>query len=293
VKIGLGTAQFGLDYGISNRSGQVDEDEVREIIGLAERAGVRVVDTAAAYGEAEDRLGRALGPGHPFRIVTKVPRMPGDLEVSGTEGWARGAVSASLARLGVGGVYGLLVHHIGDLLGPRGPQLWSTLESLGRERAVEKIGASIYTARDLDRLLERYPLQLVQVPINVFDQRLLASGHLAKLKAAGIEVHARSVFLQGLLLLDPDGLEGPYFDPARTPLAAFRAAAREAGCTPLQAAVSFIMSIDEIDAAVFGVTTVAQFAEILAAAVPALPRAWYPPFALDDERILDPSRWPT
>jgi aryl-alcohol dehydrogenase-like predicted oxidoreductase len=293
MKIGLGTTQFGLDYGISNRSGQVDEREVREIIAVAERAGVRVVDTAAAYGDAEGRLGRALAPDHRFRIVTKLPRLPEELKAPATDGWARTAFAASLARLDAVAVYGLLIHRVGDLLGPRGPQLWSTLESLRSEGAVEMIGASIYTARDLDSLLERYPLQLVQVPLNVFDQRLLESGHLARLKAAGIEVHARSVFLQGLLLMDPDALGDRYFDPARTPLTAFQSAARAAGRTPLQAAVSFAVSIDEVDAAVVGVTEAAQFAEILAAAEPTLARDWYRPFALEDERILDPSLWPT
>ena len=94
--------------------------------------------------------------------------------------------------------------------------------------------------------------------------------------------------------MDPDTLGDRYFDQARAPLAAFHTAALATGCTPpLQAAVSFAMSIDEVDAAVVGVTEAAQFAEIIAAAVPTLPRDWYRPFAVDEERILDPSRWPT
>ena len=73
----------------------------------------------------------------------------------------RCALGASLGRLRAPAVYGLLVHRVGDLLGPRGQQVWSTLEALRGDGAVEKIGASIYTARDLDELLERYPLHLV------------------------------------------------------------------------------------------------------------------------------------
>lgn len=292
MKIGLGTAQFGLDYGISNRLGKVDEGEVRDIIAVAERAGVRVVDTAAAYGDAEERLGRALPPDHRFRIVTKLPRLTEGTAGDAVEGWARNALATSLARLGVAAVDGLLIHHAGDLLGPHGPRLWSTLEAFQGDRSVGKIGASIYSARDLDALLDRFPLQLVQAPVNVFDQRLLASGHLAGLNAAGIEVHARSVFLQGLLLMEPNQLGDTHFDPARRPLADFQAAARAAGRTPLGAAVSFVMSIDAVDAAVVGVTDAAQLAEIIAAAEPTEALDWYRPFALFDERILDPSRWP-
>jgi aryl-alcohol dehydrogenase-like predicted oxidoreductase len=293
VRIGLGTAQFGLDYGISNRSGKVDEGEIRDIIAVAERAGVQVVDTAAAYGDAEERLGRALPPDHRFRITTKLPRLPDETAGDALDGWVRNALATSQGRLGVDMVDGLLVHHAGDLLGPHGPRLWGTLEALRADGSLGKIGASIYTARDLDALLDRFPLQLVQAPVNVFDQRLLASGHLAGLKSAGIEVHARSVFLQGLLLMEPDQLEGTHFDPARRPLADFQAAARAAGRTPVEAAVSFVLSIDAVDAAVIGVTDAAQFAEIIAAAEPTEALDWYRPFALVDERILDPSRWPT
>jgi aryl-alcohol dehydrogenase-like predicted oxidoreductase len=292
VRIGLGTAQFGLDYGISNRSGQVDEGEVRDIIAVAERAGVRVVDTAAAYGDAEERLGRALPPDHRFRIMTKLPRLPEETAGDAVDGWTRNALATSLARLRVAAVDGLLIHHAGDLLGSHGPRLWSTLEALQGDGSIGKIGASIYTARDLDALLDRYPLQLVQAPLNVFDQRLLVNGHLARLKSAGIEVHARSVFLQGLLLMEPDQLRDTHFDPARRPLADFQAAARAAGRTPLEAAVSFAMSIDAVDVAVVGVTDAAQFAEIIATAEATETLDWYRPFAVGDERILDPSRWP-
>jgi aryl-alcohol dehydrogenase-like predicted oxidoreductase len=293
VKIGLGTAQFGLDYGISNSSGQVDEGEVGDIIAVAERAGVRVIDTAAAYGDAEERLGRALPPDHRFRIVTKLPRLPEATVGDAVEGWTRNAFATSLSRLAVATVDGLLIHHAGDLLGPRGPRLWSALEALQGYGRVGKIGASIYTARDLDALLDRFPLQLVQAPVNVFDQRLLASGHLTRLKSAGIEVHARSVFLQGLLLMEPDQLGDTHFDPVRRPLADFQAAARAADRTPLEAAVSFVMSIDAVDAAVVGVSDAAQLAEIIAGAEPTEALDWYRPFALDDEQILDPWRWPT
>jgi aryl-alcohol dehydrogenase-like predicted oxidoreductase len=150
----------------------------------------------------------------------------------------------------------------------------------------------VYTAQDLDALLERHPLRLVQVPLNAFDQRLARSGHLANLEAEGIEVHVRSVFLQGLLLMEPERLGGPHFDRARGALAAFQTAARAAGQSPLQAAVSYVMSVPEVDVAVVGVTHETQFAEVLSAATPTLPQDWYAPFALEDEQILNPSLWP-
>jgi aryl-alcohol dehydrogenase-like predicted oxidoreductase len=292
MRIGLGTAQFGMDYGISNPSGQVTPDEGRKILATAEQAGVRIIDTAAAYGDAETRLGRMLAKDHPFSIVTKLPPLPDDLAPSATGAWALQAFGRSLERLRADHVYGLLIHGSRDLLGPGGAELWAALASLQQSGAVGKIGVSVYTAQELDALLERHPLRLVQVPLSAFDQRLVRSGHLARLRSEGIEVHARSAFLQGLLLMEPDALGDRHFDRARGALGAFQAAARAAGRSPLQAAVSYVMSVPEVDTAVFGVTHEKQFAEILSAATPTLPQDWYAPFALEDEQILNPSMWP-
>ncbi|HEV7603963.1 MAG TPA: aldo/keto reductase [Candidatus Limnocylindrales bacterium] len=292
MRIGLGTAQFGLDYGISNRSGRVTPDEGRRILALAATAGVRVIDTAAAYGDAEARLGRWLPKDHPFSIVTKLSRPSGEPPPTSTAGGVVDAVHRSLERLRTTRVHGLLAHDPADLLGPDGSELWRAMESVRDAGAVDRIGASVYSAWEIDALLERYPLELVQVPLNVLDQRLVRSGHLAQLKAAGVEVHARSAFLQGLLLMDPAGHLDRHFDPARGAIGAFQSAARATGRSPLQAAVAYALSVPEVDVAVFGVTRADEFAEILSAEATPLPQDWFAPFALEDERILNPSMWP-
>lgn len=292
MRIGLGTAQFGMDYGISNQSGQVSAAEARKILALAATAGVRVVDTARAYGDAESRLGEWLAKDHQFLIVTKLAGPPEDAAASSAKRWVVDAFRRSLKRLRATHVHGLLVHGATDLLGPRGAETWRAMETLREGGAVDKIGVSVYTGQEIDLILDRYPLELVQLPLNVLDQRLVRSGHLERLKAAGVEVHARSVFLQGLLLMDPPGQLEPHFEPARQSLDAFHTAARAAGRSPLDAAVSYVLSVDEVDTAVFGVTSATQLAEILLAAPKSMPAGWFAPFALDDERILDPSRWP-
>jgi aryl-alcohol dehydrogenase-like predicted oxidoreductase len=293
VKIGLGSAQFGLDYGISNRSGRVSSSELVRILAMARDAGVRVIDTAPAYGDAEERLGHSLGEAHPFRIVTKLSQCPSALNRPQVVGWARDSLYASLSRLRANDVYGLLVHAAGDLLGPSGGDIWEALEKAREAGYARRIGVSIYGARQLDALLERYPLDLVQLPMSVFDQRLVADGRLERLRQAGTEVHVRSVFLQGLLLMDPDDLGDPYFAGARDPLRAFHAAAYAAGRTPLEAAATFAVAHEAVDAAIFGVASAAQLGELLAAQGTPLPQDWYAPFALDDVAILDPTRWPT
>ncbi|MGZ9276390.1 MAG: aldo/keto reductase [Candidatus Limnocylindrales bacterium] len=292
MRIGLGTAQFGFDYGVSNRTGQVPAAEVGRILALAASEGVRTIDTAAAYGGAEARFGELLATDHPFSIVTKIPPCPAGLEgAAAIERWAHESVTASLTRLRASRLHGLLAHRATDLLGPEGDDIWRALEGLRQRGVVDVIGASIYSAQDLAALLERFPLRLVQLPVNVFDQRLVHDGHLARLKVLDIEVHARSVFLQGVLLMDPDDLP-PHLVTARKPLAAFRAAAAAVGRTPLQAAIGYVQGLAEVDTAVVGVTTSEELAEILAANAAAWPSDWFAPFALDDAAILDPSRWP-
>ncbi len=296
MKVGLGTAQFGMDYGISNADGRVRPEEAARILARAGSAGVRVLDTAAAYGDAEQRLGALLGTAHPYSIVTKLPPAEAALAPADAGAWVREAVDRSLERMRQDHLYAVLAHGGATLLGPGGPEAWEALEALRAAGTVAKIGASVYTADEIDALLDRYPVGLMQVPLNVLDQRLVRSGHLARLRAAGAEVHARSVFLQGVLLMEPDALPSPHFDSVRDTLRAFRSAARAAGVTPLDAAAAYVLGLDGVQTAVFGVTRETELDEVLAAADAAasskLPQAWFAPFASDDERVLDPARWP-
>jgi aryl-alcohol dehydrogenase-like predicted oxidoreductase len=285
-----------MDYGISNPGGRVRPDKAKGILARASSAGVRVLDTAAAYGDAEERVGGLLGTAHAFSIVTKLPPADAGVAPADAGAWVRQAVDRSLERLRQDRLYAVLAHGADTLLGPGGPEVWEALETLQAAGTVARIGASVYTGEEIDALLDRYPVGLLQVPLNVLDQRLVRGGHLARLRAAGVEVHARSVFLQGVLLMEPDALPNPHFDGMREMLHAFRSAAQAAGVTPLQAAVAYVLGLDGVATAVFGVTSERELEEILAAAdataASTIPEAWFAPFAFDDERVLDPARWP-
>lgn len=293
-RLGLGTVQFGLDYGIANRDGRTPPDEVGRVLALALGSGVRVIDTAPDYGASEEVLGKALPKGHCFQIVTKAPAFSktaagGDPVRALEESFAR-----SLSRLRQESLYGLLIHEVDDLFADHGPRLIESMGALKRSGLVSKIGASVYTERDIDRLIPRYPLDLVQVPINVFDQRLLRSGALAKLKARGVEIHARSPFLQGLLLSDPSGLH-PHFAAAKPVLEDFHAEAGKRSLTPAQAALGFVAGIAEIDAVIIGIDNSLHLKDnldfLLADRLQA-PDDDFSRFAMSDPEILDPARWP-
>lgn len=291
MKLGLGTVQFGLDYGISNPRGQVPEGEVARILQVARQAGVEVLDTAFEYGRSEEVLGRHLAAEDRIQVVTKTPGFRSARVSRDDANLLRTSFLLSLKRLRRAQVYGLLAHHAPDLLAEGGELLYAEMAALKREGLVQKIGVSVYTGQQLDALLPRFAVDLVQLPINVLDQRLLADGHLGRLKAAGVEVHARSAFLQGLLLMDPGRIDSR-FSTVRDHLAQYHAFLRRAGVNPVHAALGFVAGLSEVDHVIVGVVDVEQLQEVLnTAARPILERDQFACFAWPDEAILDPSRW--
>jgi aryl-alcohol dehydrogenase-like predicted oxidoreductase len=289
MRLGLGTAQFGLDYGIANKRGKAVLDEVRDIIVAAGENGLRVIDTAPAYGDSEAVLGQSLPRRHEFRIVTKTPIF-GTAAISPADAdRLRQTFEASLSRLDQKAVYGLLGHHADDLLAPGGERLMEAMTAIKKSGRVHKVGVSVYTSGQIDAILARYDIDLIQLPVNLFDQRLVRDGHLRKLKTRGIEIHARSVYLQGLLLLAPEDIPEP-LATARPYIARLREDARREGQSLPEAALGFIKSIAEIDCAIIGVDSRGQLLENLKAFAvgTSLDFARY---AVADEQILNPSLW--
>lgn len=285
MKLALGTVQFGLDYGIANQSGQVSLAQASEIMALACLHGIKDLDTAIAYGDAEARLGQIGVMG--FRVVTKLPPLPAGAADAGL--WVKAQLAASLQRLGLGGVYGLLLHSSADLLGPQGLALVQALEDLQDEGLVQKLGISIYAPSELDALMTLARWGLVQAPFNLVDRRLQTSGWLQRLKDLGVEVHTRSAFLQGLLLTRAEALP-PKFLPWLALWQRWQAWQSVTACSALGACLAFAQSFPEVDRVVVGVDGPAHLQGILAALREPVPPYW-PDIASDDDRLVNPSRW--
>ncbi len=290
MKLGLGTVQFGLDYGVSNRGAKTPLSEVVRILRLAASSGIRVLDTAAGYGESETVLGCSLPEQHDFAIVTKTPTLRADAIDDHHIERVRESFQRSLTLLKQDSLYCLLVHRAEDLLSTQGERLMQTLLEFKHQGLIQKVGVSVYNAAQIDAVLARHPLDLVQLPVNVFDQRLIGSGHLAKLKRAGIEIHVRSVFLQGLLLMPQDAVPA-YFAPIRGHLAKYREFQKSAGLTTLQASLGFVMSVPEMDHVIVGVNTAEQLQEILAVGTVPVDAQFMAQFALTDPAMLEPWLW--
>lgn len=286
MKLGLGTVQFGLAYGVSNDSGRTAPDEVARILARAAASGIDLLDTAPVYGDSEAALGQAAAGR--FRVVTKTPAF-GAGAAPDADRLERTLVE-SLAKLRLPAVYGLLAHNADDLLGPAGAQMMARMKALQAAGLVDKIGVSVYHAGQIDALLAQCDFDLIQVPFSLLDQRLLHSGHLTRLKQRGVEIHARSVFLQGLLLMAPDALPA-FFAPVRAHLQACRDRFDALGASPLEAALAFVRTVGEIDIALCGVTDGAQLQQVCAAANGTLALEDVASFALRDEVFLNPATW--
>lgn len=292
MKLGIGTAQFGLDYGISNQGGKTPPEEVYKIIELANQNTVRVIDTAQLYGNSEKVLGNKLPLQHNFDIITKTPQFCKLTVTKYDAHLLKTTFYQSLSKLQQSSIYALLIHNADDLLADNGHLLMEEMLSLKQQGLIKKIGVSVYNGEQIDRILCNYSIDLIQLPINVLDQRLLLSGHLSKLKKLNIEIHARSLFLQGLLLMPLECIP-PYFDTIKEHLVEYHSFINQQGFSPIEAALSFGLSINEIDTFICGVNNYQHFQEILACfnKEKSIIGKVLTKFALADCPLLNPYDW--
>lgn len=282
MKIILGTAQFGISYGTFNKTGQVPQEKVEAMLSRAEATGINMLDTARAYGTSEVVLARAGAPSR-FNVVTKCP----DLRAESDPVTALySAFDASCAALGVTHLYGYLMHNAEDLARPG---IWDALSALRDVGRVVRIGVSGYSATDVINLLDRFPLTLVQLPANVLDP-----WYECMTMPKSVEVHARSAFLQGFLLSDPEQLP-PHLLPFRAVLEQFRSQAAEQGMTPLEAALAPLLSSQCLNRVTVGVDSLEQLEQILQAVqvLDLRPKPQLGPFNGVTRDLIDPRRWRT
>lgn len=284
-RLALGTVQFGFEYGIANKSGRVSAEAAGAILREASTHGMDVLDTAINYGDSESVLG-AVGVAD-WKIVSKLPAIPD--ECPDVAVWVHDQIEGSLARLGVSQLYGLLLHRPDQLFGQHGRSL---LDALGRGKEqghVHKLGVSVYTPDDLAPMSDVMQIDLVQIPLNILDRRLVESGWARRLKLKGTELHVRSAFLQGLLLL-PASRRPAKFERWQSIWSVWDRWLQDTGLTPLQACLRYCLSVDEVDKVVVGVDSADQLREILAAAhgaldgIPTWPQAPNPD-------LINPAHW--
>jgi aryl-alcohol dehydrogenase-like predicted oxidoreductase len=270
AKLGLGTVQFGMRYGVAG-SDQVPRPEVERIISLASSAGINTIDTAEAYGSAETVLGK-VGV-QAFKVVGKVGRCEAD-------GDLRKRVEASLARLGIAEFEAVLLHAPGQLLENR--RLAAELCALKSAGLARAVGFSSYEPEEVVRLSQILTPDLVQLPVSAIDARW--DELLSFLHARGIRVHLRSAYLQGLLMLATTPAWAQRWDKL---LAAWRGWVAGNGTTPAKAALAIALA-RPVECVVIGVDNAGQLAQVLdLPSLNPLPEH----LKTKDPDLLDPRRW--
>ena len=170
--------------------------DVKNILGEAIKYGVNTIDTAINYGDAEKRLGK--NNLNDFKIISKLPSI-NKIYVPDLQKWIINTVEESLSQLKINKLEALLLHRPKEILSEKGHLIIKALDNLKESNLTDKVGISIYEPSELPILFDKYKFDIVQTPMNILDRRIIESGWLKKLKVSNVEVHARSIFLQGLL----------------------------------------------------------------------------------------------
>lgn len=284
-KLALGTAQFGFKYGVANQGGMISIDEGRKIFSYAKVANINTLDTAIAYGQSQYSLGQigVLG----WDVISKLSKLPSGVE--DVNGWVESQIVEALKIMGINQFYGILLHQSSHNSEEENHKLFNALQKLKDSGLIGKLGISIYKTSDLESLIDKVDLDIVQAPFNILDRRLLESGWMARMKNFGIEIHVRSVFLQGLLLMPPL-LRPAKFEQWKGLWELWDGWLLNEGISAMEACIAYVSSQPEIDKVVIGVDNAAQLRQIIDAQDKKLMDV--PDFAkLVDEKLINPSLW--
>jgi aryl-alcohol dehydrogenase-like predicted oxidoreductase len=281
MKLALGTAQFGLDYGIANNTGKVSFAEVEDILCFAKYVGIDVLDTATSYGNSEAVLGSAGI--NDYKVITKLST------INNNRSKVMDVFFKSLENLKKDNVYGLLIHDIDSISSKNFDVLFKEIINLKDQGLVGKVGFSSYTPEHVDFLLKNFDFDLIQVPFNILDHRLVIEGQLDRLKANKVEIYARSVFLQGLLLMSKK-IASKKFKRWNNLWESWHEWLNDNQITALEATIRHAISTVGISKVIVGVNSKDQLEEIVSASkgsVPDIPKE----LITHDVDLLNPSNW--
>jgi aryl-alcohol dehydrogenase-like predicted oxidoreductase len=251
----LGTAAFGQAYGISNSKTLTTSKEIHSILEYCLESGINTLDTAQSYGDSEKILGE--NGIENFLVVTKIfcerNYKKGELELK---------VRASLKRLRIQKCHGILIHNEDALQGPQGGVIASELRALVELGLTAKIGFSTYDPKEADITLSKFQLDLVQIPMNLFDRRAVEGGFIEKWISNRTEVHLRSVFLQGLLVKEPATTQKKSSSIPAEECAKYVNICRSSRISPLDGCLSYVFKNAPGARVVIGPTSKQEMKEI-------------------------------
>ena len=193
----LGSANFDQVYGIKKNF--IKKKKIKELLNFATKKKIKIIDTSPLYNKSEEIIG-ALNNNR-FKIISKIPKTPKKIKKKSVNKWLSENIMTSLQNLKIKNFECLLMHNANSLLTKNGEEMYKSIKNIKALGLTKKIGISIYDFNTLNKILKKFKFDLIQVPLNVYDRRLIEGGWLKELKKKNIEIHVRSIFLQGVLIL--------------------------------------------------------------------------------------------
>lgn len=258
-KLIIGTAQFKIGYGITNLNKKIGNIEVKKIFRLINNNNIGYFDSAPFYGNSEKVLGDYQNK---KKIITKIPMIKDKIITKKNIIKIRKVLFKSIKNLNIKNFYSILLHSSTDLLKPGSNYLIDFLHVLKKDKITKKLGVSIYEKEDFDKIEKKFQIDIIQLPINILDRRLIKNNFLKDLKKRKIEIHARSIFLQGILLEKPYKLP-PYFNKFKKTFLSLTNEIKRKKVPMLNASLNFILSINEIDKIIVGINSSQQLNDII------------------------------
>lgn len=284
-KLSIGTANFDQSYGISNNKSKLSLKTIKKILNYTGKKGVKSLDTSISYGNTEKILGKLNLK--TYKIFTKLPKLPKDCK--NIRGWVLNNIKNSTNRLKIKKIKGIFLHHSEDLIGKNKKKLYNSLNEAKKKGLVEKIGVSIYDFKTLDKILSEFKIDIVQVPFNIFDRRLQQFKYLKKIKKKKIEIHVRSIFLQGLLLLKNSKIPKNFIKWFSL-FKLWHFWLKTNNIQNLNACINYVFHVKEIDKIIIGVKNLKQIKQIFKAIENK--STLYPKNLFsDDYNLINPMKW--
>ncbi len=280
----LGSAKFGHSYGSFNNNKKINLEELNAIIKIAKKHGINFIDTSQDYKKSENVIGNLNIKN--FNFITKIPKLSNTNHKP--KDFIKLAFEKSLQKLKTNKLYGLLFRSPSCLIREPYFSFWNEAKKLKEKKLVKKVGITIYNPEELDIVYEKLKPDIVQFPYNVFDQRLKKTGWIDSLYDNKVELHARSIFLQGLLLIEksrlPDKFSDFYLDWND-----YHAWLKKTNISALEACLNFVMAEKKISKIVIGVDTSQQLLEIINVKFKNIMFSTWKKNI--DERVYNPLKW--
>tara|TARA_B100000530_G_scaffold324585_1_gene261450 strand:+ start:227 stop:1099 length:873 start_codon:yes stop_codon:yes gene_type:complete len=284
-KVILGSAQFMQGYGIANNPDNYSIEEMHKVLDYSSTIGIDTIDTAHAYGNTEKILGD-YGVDS-FKIITKIPKQ--EKKSKSSQVWIASKLEESLKNLKIESIHCLHLHNPKDILTSEGKKIVSQLKQLKKNGLIQNIGFSLYNSDQLEDLLSIMTPDIVQVPLNVFDRRMIENGTINNLYDQDISIHIRSIFLQGLLIMKQED-RPDYFKNWGALFKKWDMLNDHKSLNKVKNSLNFSMNIKNIQNVIIGVDDIGQL-QALYQYYEARDLVLPLELSSNDENLLDPRKW--